>query len=249
MIQFGICDDNKIDLTYIHELIQRFSNTYHDEFDYCVARFYDASSLLESVNAGHSFDILFLDVLLPGCDGIELAKKIRLRDESCMIIFLSASPEFAISSYEVGAFYYLLKPVEQDKFYVVMKKALEALHTRTENSLVIKTSSGIERIRYCDIAYIESMDHKQILHKKEGSTLVFYARISDIFKTLSCDSRFVMPHRSYIVNLNCASAISSKDLTLIGNLRVPVSKKNYPQIKRRYLDFLFMTSGEDCSCE
>lgn len=49
MIQFGICDDNKIDLTYIHELIQRFSNTYHDEFDYCVARFYDASSLLESV--------------------------------------------------------------------------------------------------------------------------------------------------------------------------------------------------------
>ena len=59
MIQFGICDDNKIDLTYIHELIQRFSNTYHDEFDYCVARFYDASSLLESVNAGHSFDILF----------------------------------------------------------------------------------------------------------------------------------------------------------------------------------------------
>ena len=87
-----------------------------------------------------------------GCDGIELAKKIRLRDESCMIIFLSVSPEFAISSYEVGAFYYLLKPVEQDKFYVVMKKALEALHTRTENSLVIKTSSGIERIRYCDIA-------------------------------------------------------------------------------------------------
>ena len=60
MIQFGICDDNKIDLTYIHELIQRFSNTYHDEFDYCVARFYDASSLLESVNAGHSFDILLM---------------------------------------------------------------------------------------------------------------------------------------------------------------------------------------------
>ncbi len=249
MIKFAVCDDNKTDRDYIHKLVRQFLSTCSDDFDYCISRFSDAASLLSDINEGNSYDILILDVLLPGCDGIELAKKIRQQDADCMIIFLSVSSEFAISSYDVGAFYYLLKPIRQDKLSKVLSKALSKLHNKSARTLGIKTPAGIEGIRYCDILYIESMDHKQILHKKDGGIVIFYARISDIFKTLSVDRCFVMPHRSYIINLNFASAISSKDIILLEKIKIPVSKKNYPHIKKVYLDFLFMTSGEDSRIE
>lgn len=72
--------------------------------------------LLADIEAGVRFDVLFLDVLMPGINGINAAREIRRYDTAVQIIFVTSSSEFAVQSYVVGAYYYQLKPIWKNSF-------------------------------------------------------------------------------------------------------------------------------------
>ena len=172
-----ICDDDK-------RLCEILEAKVRDLFPRAVVRsFFTASDLLNTVDTngseqhfslasadeGHSVpDILLLDIKLPDMDGITVAKRLRKRGFSNVLIFVTGEEEPVFSAFDVGAFHYLVKPVSDEKFQQVMKKAAEHLRQQqgpsTPSCLEIQSGARHIRISISELMYAEIFDKKIILH-------------------------------------------------------------------------------------
>ena len=112
MIQIGFCDDDLSILSELRVLLDRYRVERNVEI--ASAAFQSPLELLTEIERGTRFDILLLDVMMPGENGIDTAREIRRYDQSMKIIFLTSSAEFAVESYTVGAYFYQLKPIWQE---------------------------------------------------------------------------------------------------------------------------------------
>jgi len=110
--------------------------------DITYAAFHSPLELLSEVERGTRLDIIFLDVLMPGQDGISAAREIRKYDTSVKIIYLTSSSEYAVDSYEVGAYFYQLKPIWQESFYRLMDSVLRECLRNEKNSLILRCKTG-----------------------------------------------------------------------------------------------------------
>lgn len=122
MLKIAFCDDDLEILKELGILLDKYKKE-RDEDLTCTV-FQSPLELLAAIEKGFSFDILFLDILMPGENGIETAKEIRQYDNNMKIIFLTSSPEFAVQSYTVGAYFYQLKPVWEESFFQLMDSVL-----------------------------------------------------------------------------------------------------------------------------
>ena len=111
--------------------------------------------LLADIEAGVRFDVLFLDVLMPGINGINAAREIRRYDTAVQIIFVTSSSEFAVQSYVVGAYYYQLKPIWKDSFFRLTDAVLAECRKRTQHSLILRCKNGVTRITLDSLEYCE----------------------------------------------------------------------------------------------
>ena len=101
---------------------------------------------MAAIEGGARFDVLLLDVLMPGENGIDAAAEIRNYDRDVKIIFLTSSPEFAVQSYSVDAYFYQLKPIWAESFYRLMDSVLATCEKEQADSLILRCKSGISRI-------------------------------------------------------------------------------------------------------
>ena len=115
MIKIAFCDDEMEVLHQMNELLDRYQVERNEGITY--AAFQSPFELLTEIEKGIRPDILFLDVVMPGQNGMDVAKEIRQYDTNMKIIFLTSSPEFAVESYTVGAYFYQLKPIWEESFF------------------------------------------------------------------------------------------------------------------------------------
>ena len=114
MIKIAFCDDDLSVLKELSILMDRYRVERNQDITY--AAFHSPLELLAEVERGTELDIIFLDVLMPGQNGISTAKEIRKYDTLVKIIYLTSSAEYAVDSYSVGAYFYQLKPIWQESF-------------------------------------------------------------------------------------------------------------------------------------
>lgn len=115
MIHIAICDDSKQERQILAALFKRYQELHATPLQIHI--FQNGFSLLDAIDQGKRFDITILDILMPGENGIEIARNIRASGTDTEIIFLTSSPEYAVDSYEVKAQNYLLKPITEEKFF------------------------------------------------------------------------------------------------------------------------------------
>ena len=112
-LNIAICDDEKVIREQIKELAEK-------EMPCVCDGLYETGDAL--LAAGKQFDIVFLDIQMEGTDGIETAKRLRQRDEDTILIFITGIREYVFEAFDVAAFHYLLKPIEEDKFREVFHR-------------------------------------------------------------------------------------------------------------------------------
>ena len=127
--------------------------------------------LLADIEAGVRFDVLFLDVLMPGINGINAAREIRQYDTAVQIIFVTSSSEFAVQSYVVGAYYYQLKPIWKDSFFRLTDAVLAECRKRTQHSLILRCKSGVTRITLDSLEYCEVQGRTLVFHLLDGTVI------------------------------------------------------------------------------
>lgn len=233
-MKIAICDDNEAELNRIKELLELYAAPAGQNF---FIKCFTSSVELASTAEFEKFDIYFLDIIMPVMDGINLAREIRAFDKSSPVIFLTSSPEFAVESYTVKAFNYLLKPVDKNALYKTIDDILETFHKERHDTFIIKNNSGIHKIYLSDIVYAEALNRKVILNLKNNEQIVSTDVFSSICDTLMAHKEFALPHRSFIVNMNYIKTIDTVRILLNNDKTIPVAQRRVSDIKKQYLDF------------
>ena len=153
MTRLAFCDDDPNIHDQLTALLEKYRTQRKADLE-CTA-FRSPLDLLAAIESGARYDILLLDVLMPAEDGITAAKEIRQYDKTVHIIFLTSSAEFAVESYVVGAYFYLLKPIWEDSFFPLMDSVMAACRRAEQRSLVLRCKSGISRIELEKLLYCE----------------------------------------------------------------------------------------------
>ena len=204
-MKIAICDDDKNELFRILSVLADYQTQRNIEFSY---KPFDNSTELASNLLQEHYDIYLLDVVMPGLNGIELAKEIRSSDKVADIIFLTSSPEFAVESYTVKASNYLVKPVSRDRLVEALD---DIMRTRTEDRdscLVLKSSVGVHKVHISEIIYIEALNRKVIYYLRNKSQITCVEKFASVCDQLLQHPEFLLAHRSFLVNMNYIRRIS-----------------------------------------
>lgn len=231
-IQIGICDDRAEDIRRLSEALY----AYDDSFQ--ISHYQDGESLLEDcLNTKILFDILFLDIYMPGLNGIETASKIRTSIKDVKIIFVSSSNEYYPEAYDVFAFNYIIKPINLQKLNRVLDQALMSITKERRQQIQFTYKAINYRILCSDILYIETRDKIIFFYITDRTTLKCYAKIDDILKQLPEES-FIRCHQSYAVNILHVNEMAENHFR-VGTAVINISKKYQKVSKDKYFEYLF----------
>ena len=242
MIKIAICDDEANIRAYLSSLIGAQD---------CPCEIVEYASAGDCLADHRQFDLLFLDIELApsdsGLDGMALARKIRERATVTqpVIIFVTGYERYVFDAFDVGAFQYLLKPVNEEKFAQVFARAVEQIAANRENPqkgrvLTLQSANTSKTVPLDSIYYIESSNHRVELHLKDGE-FACYAKIGDL--ELELQDQFFRIHKGYLVNLSYVAGYSKRSVTLTNGERLLLSKYKYQDFVKAYLHFLKKGAG------
>ena len=237
MIKIAFCDDDMEVLHQMNELLDRYRVEWNEDITY--AAFQSPFELLTEIEKGIRPDILFLDVVMPGQNGMDVAKEIRQYDTNMKIIFLTSSPEFAVESYSVGAYFYQLKPIWEESFFRLMDSVLAECEKKKKNSLILRSKDGITRIDLQQLEYCEVLGRKLLFHLEDGAVLESAGSLDDLAGQLIQYSNFFRPHRSFLVNMEYIQNISSRSIKMVNDAEIPIPHGKCSEIKNTYMEYAF----------
>ena len=237
MKTIAFCDDDISILQELQTLFDQYCADRAEEIN--CSMFHSPLELLHVMECKNRFDILFLDVLMPGENGIDAASEIRKLDNNVKIIFLTSSAEFAVQSYAVGAYFYQLKPIWKEGFFRLMDSVLAACEKEQSDSIVLRCKSGVARIGLKELEYCEVIHRTLFFHLASGKVLESIGSLDALSAQLKPYQRFLRPHRSYLVNLEYVRNISARAVTMSCLTEIPLPRGKYNEVKDAYLDYAF----------
>ncbi|MBQ9519410.1 MAG: response regulator transcription factor [Firmicutes bacterium] len=206
MFKAAVCDDSKAASEDIKKLIKIYGAKYNREFEVTV--FTDPLALLEMQTA---FDMYFLDVEMPGRSGLELAKELRRRFNDPIIFFITNYEHYLDEAFDIHAFRYLYKPVEQERFFKSLDKAAENIQN-SANGIFLKVKDKTVRIHTDKIIFIKVEKRLRRVVTTDNEILTD-DKLEDIYKMLP-ENKFIHSHKSYIVNLAYVTDYDNENITL-----------------------------------
>lgn len=237
MIKVAFCDDDLFILDELKNMISRYCTKRSQEIRYTA--FYSSLELLTEIEKGTHYDVLFLDVILPDENGINIAGEIRQYDSTVKIIFLTSSSEFAVQSYTVDAYFYQMKPIWEEDFYRLMDSVISECRKEQRYSLILRCKSGITRIDLDRLEYCEVLGRVLLFHMENDRVLEGIGSMDKLYKLLSKYKNFVRPHRSFLVNMEYIQNISYKVIIMESLAKIPIPHGKYSEIKNMYLEYMF----------
>ena len=230
-MRIAICDDEK----NIRELIASKVLKQYPEAE--IVFFSSGEELLLS---DKNIDILFLDIQMSGRDGMETARELRKKRNKVILIFVTAVEEYVFQAFDVGAFHYIVKPIDDAKFNAVLQKAVDEVKSRStkgrapEERYVMINNSGVHtKVVLDEIVYAEVFNRKVVIHKL-NETIEYYGKMSDL-EELAGDN-FFRPHRAYLINFKYVEKYDATTIYLEKG-KVLMAKQNYPEFVKRYMKY------------
>lgn len=230
MIKIAVCDDDVPFLGVLEAHVGDYAR--RRQRNICV-HCYDNPTHFWAAYTLDAYHIVLLDMVMPGQNGAELARKVFTHNRNCVIAFMSVSPDFAVEGYGVNAVSYLLKPASPEKLDHMLDRCLECYAELRSRSLLFKLAGVTKKVETSSIRFIESRNKQMHVHCRD-EVLIVPGKLSDLLATLP--PNFVQTHKSYVVNLGCATAMNRDELILADGMRVPVSRQFHKEAAKRYLD-------------
>ncbi len=242
MIKIAVCDDEPYIRSYLAALIRRQGTETE------ITEYASPDALLRH---GTEYDLLFLDIewkynsctdtpIPPsGISGMDLARQIRASEgPQPLIVFVTGYESYIYDAFDVDAFQYLLKPIDEARFTEIFRRAADRITekgTHPLKKLVIQYAGTSKILPTDEISYIESQGHKVILHLKD-TTLEYYAKLGDLEQELQ--GQFCRIHKGILVNLNYVEEYSRTTVSLTGGIALNLSKYKYDGFVRAHLQFI-----------
>ncbi len=232
-MRIAVIDDQSADRDYIAALVSRWAK----DRDTAVTAvpFPSAEAFLFAYSEDRDFDILLLDIEMGAINGVELAKTVRAENDAVQMVFITGFPDFIAEGYEVSALHYLMKPVDRDKLFSALDRAVANLG-KAERWILLPSGDGQTRVRLDRIVYAEAYGHDLTVHTGDGD-FTFRRTIGAWEAELGPDAGFVRCHRSVLVNLRFVSKITKTDVVLDDGTVLPLARNAQQAVSQAFIRY------------
>ena len=237
-MRIAVCEDNEIHRDIMNHLLSHYFSERSIPLELVPYEY--GMNFLYDMEDGAQFDVVFLDIYMEDTMGNEIAHKLRAMGYQGEIVFLTASPDFAIESYDVDAGGYLLKPIDYKKFQMVMDRLTRNIEP---NTYQIHHRTTVTKVVYHEILYIESRNSKCMLHTESGEVYTVYKTLNTIEKELG-DRRFLRSHQSFLVNMDHIKQVGKQFVLSNGDI-VPIRQRGIKLVRQAYIDY---TTSKSAVC-
>lgn len=230
-MKIAVCDDEKS----IREMLRNKICMEYPEADIF---FYESGEALLAYD--DIIDILFLDIQMMGINGMETARVLRKKNKDMILIFVTALEEYVFQAFDVGAFHYLVKPFEDEKFKEVLHKAVEQSYSRNlernkgEENYIMINNNGIHiKVELNSIVYAEVFNRKIVIHRLD-SDIEYYGKMSELESIVG--ENFFRPHRAYLVNFKYVEKYDASTIYLEKGTAL-MAKQKFPEFVKKYMKY------------
>lgn len=223
--KLAICDDDVEYAQFINDLVSQWAE--QAGIEAYTALFPSAEAFLFQYEEERDFDILLLDVEMGGMDGVELAKRVRWEDDAVQIVFITGYTDYIAEGYEVSALHYLTKPVNTDKLFQVLTRAVGRL-ARNEATLTLELPGEMVRLPLSKIQYLDVLHNYVTVHADRDYAVK--RSLSELEKEL--DQRFFRIGRSCILNLAFVGRVTRTEVELTSGTVLPLPRGQYEKLNR-----------------
>ncbi len=233
MYHIAIVEDEKDFSEQLVEYLKQYEEENGVEFKISV--FYDGESILKEY--APVYDAIFLDIQMPGIDGMKTAEVIREKDEEVVIMFITSMAQYAIYGYAVGALDFVMKPINYYTFSMKVGRVLKRVKKKAEaqKTIVLPLSTGVKRLDTKQIYYVEIQNRMLHYHTDEGEFIV-KGTMQSAEQELEAYS-FVKCNHWYIVNLMHVKEVK-KNIVIVGDFELEISRRNRNVFMKALTDYL-----------
>lgn len=198
--------------------------------------FADGMALLGAITEGICYDLLFLDIIMPGKNGLEMARELAELAPDVSVIFLTDSDAYAVEAFSVRALHYIIKPMTESALLECLNRLEEKQAARRR--VHITSSSGLQQMIYADeIQFAESSAHYFAIHLVDGTVIRVRMTQSEIKDTLG--DTFLLISRGLIVNVEFIHQLGPNFCILRDGRRILLSRRNIDDIHNAYAAYVF----------
>lgn len=237
MIKIAIVENEPQQTGINKEMIEKyFENT---SYHYEIKTFENGFDFLEGDIS--YFNIIFMDIDMPGINGMETAAKIRQKNIQTPLIFVTNLPQYAIDGYKVNALDFILKPMTFADFSLAMKRALSLISKEDDGEFVLNIHGALTKLKSNEILYIDMSKHDVNIHKSDNTKLVFRSSLNKIEPLL--DKRiFFKCNSGCIVNLNKITYMKGDVLIMENQDYITISRSKKKEAVSKLNDLYSFTN-------
>ena len=230
-MRIAVCEDNNIVAAFMEDYIASMDA---ENIEYEI--FTSGDDLIHYMERENvTFNILFMDIEMPGRNGIETSAYVREKDKNALIIFITDHKEYVYEVFDVLPFRFLIKPVTREALNLVMKKAFEHFNL-TKQVFFFKQNKTQLQVAFDGIIYFEG-NLRKVRLVTTGGEYDFYGKISEVVKKLD-GNLFLQIHNSYIVNMDQIRKISESVVLLKSGTTLPISKKYREYVRQKHIQYM-----------
>ena len=235
MITCAMCDDELPFAEQLRSLVMAYAKKKRVELQ--AETFASAEELLEEIENGAGFEILFLDIEMRKMDGIELGKKLRERSYQTLIIYVSGYDQYMRQLFEAEPFRFLSKPLKQEELENVLDKAFERISRFHRELFTIRFGKNVVNLLCRDIVYLESNKRKVIVQTVRGEYEYYHKLDEAEEELLAISADFVRIHKAYLVNMEHVEAFQYEKLALRDGTIFSISEAHRANVRSRFWEW------------
>lgn len=229
MMRIAIVDDDIIFAKQLHRKLDLWFHAHHPIIAIDIHEYHSGTQIKDALFMS-GFDLFFLDIEMPGINGLETASLIRKEMPAAIIIFITSYEQYAPSGYRVQALRYLSKPIDDAQFDEALKTSIALFERIDRGALSVFSYGNVNRIPYRDILYVRHVLRYSLISTASSGIIKDSRGINDLFRLIE-DKRFLFIDRGTFVNVDYIQRLDRTQLTLINGESLSISRRMLPNIK------------------
>lgn len=231
----AVVEDDAVQSETLADMLKK----YGDEHDlrFIVSVFDSVENFFVSYKK--TFDIVFMDIELPGMNGLAGAHRLREYDSVVTLIFITHLAQYAVKGYEVYALDYIVKPLVYKSFSVKLDRIVAHTDRRTDKDIIVSNRNEMYRLPVREIVYVEVSGHHLFFHKTDGGVVEICGSLSDLTEQLRGHA-FARCNSCYLLNMRHIDKITKLDVTMCNGETLSISRSK----RKTFLDELALYFGE-----
>lgn len=235
MVRIKILEDDPADRDTLIECLRKYEREQGQSFS--ITAYDNPSDFMDNYHM--DADLIFMDIELPGINGIETSHQLRAADPVVALVFITNMEQYAIKGYEVDALDFVIKPINYYRFSSMMLRALRNLPVRDEKEVILQAAGTIRRMRISQIYYVEIQDHLLLYHTDMGR-IEAWGKLSDVEAELDTYN-FARCSSAHLVNMQHITSVSKTEV-IVGSTKLPISQRKRKAFCDRVIAYLNKTS-------